>query len=283
MFRMAFITGTARQALCLLSAAAAVLAVAAPASANVVEFRNLVGTWSNGQTIDPAHPTIPLTVTGNGTANSQAAWGTALSTSGQSAYGLNALPLVSVTVPDEPGVINPFTIGSFFHRNAPISGIPLRSIDLTIQTDLFVNNAQVLGARTFNFHFVHNETPNAGTTCPYGGANLQGVNINGCADVVHAVTDPDGDTFLVGNDYYTVTMAGFLLGNTFTTDFLSSERYFNSVPLQGRLNYVGSLAPDPEGGLNIPAVPEPAAWALMILGFGGIGGLMRRRRIALLA
>jgi len=29
------------------------------------------------------------------------------------------------------------------------------------------------------------------------------------------------------------------------------------------------------------AVPEPAAWALMILGFGGVGGLMRRRRTAL--
>lgn len=26
------------------------------------------------------------------------------------------------------------------------------------------------------------------------------------------------------------------------------------------------------------AVPEPAAWGLMILGFGGVGGLMRRRR-----
>lgn len=27
------------------------------------------------------------------------------------------------------------------------------------------------------------------------------------------------------------------------------------------------------------AVPEPAAWGLMILGFGGVGGLMRRRRL----
>lgn len=31
------------------------------------------------------------------------------------------------------------------------------------------------------------------------------------------------------------------------------------------------------------AVPEPGAWALMILGFGGVGALMRRRRVAAVA
>jgi hypothetical protein len=30
-----------------------------------------------------------------------------------------------------------------------------------------------------------------------------------------------------------------------------------------------------------PAVPEPAAWALMIVGFGGVGAVLRRRRAAL--
>ena len=32
------------------------------------------------------------------------------------------------------------------------------------------------------------------------------------------------------------------------------------------------------GNVNAPAVPEPASWALMILGFGGIGLAMRRGR-----
>lgn len=31
----------------------------------------------------------------------------------------------------------------------------------------------------------------------------------------------------------------------------------------------------------VAAVPEPATWALMILGMGGVGALMRRRRLAL--
>lgn len=30
-------------------------------------------------------------------------------------------------------------------------------------------------------------------------------------------------------------------------------------------------------------VPEPAAWAMMVLGFGGVGGLLRRRRVSMLA
>ena len=36
---------------------------------------------------------------------------------------------------------------------------------------------------------------------------------------------------------------------------------------------------DNSGGvsLSISAIPEPAAWGLMILGFGAIGGAMRRR------
>ena len=42
---------------------------------------------------------------------------------------------------------------------------------------------------------------------------------------------------------------------------------------------------DPTGGVGIPGgpVPEPAAWALMIAGFGLTGAAMRRRRADLLA
>jgi hypothetical protein len=37
------------------------------------------------------------------------------------------------------------------------------------------------------------------------------------------------------------------------------------------------------GAVAVSLVPEPAAWTLMILGFGGVGGLMRRRRFAMFA
>lgn len=37
------------------------------------------------------------------------------------------------------------------------------------------------------------------------------------------------------------------------------------------------------GDINAPAVPEPASWALMLLGFGGMGIVLRRRREEVLA
>ena len=41
-----------------------------------------------------------------------------------------------------------------------------------------------------------------------------------------------------------------------------------------------SATPGPDGApsaLSITAVPEPATWAMMILGFGAVGGVLRRR------
>lgn len=41
----------------------------------------------------------------------------------------------------------------------------------------------------------------------------------------------------------------------------------------GHLSYT-PVTPDPGGG----AVPEPATWAMMIVGFGGVGAILRRQR-----
>jgi hypothetical protein len=54
----------------------------------------------------------------------------------------------------------------------------------------------------------------------------------------------------------------------------------------GAATSVDFFIPDPgdrtdnSGGvsLSITPVPEPGAWALMLLGFGGMGAMLRRRR-----
>ena len=46
--------------------------------------------------------------------------------------------------------------------------------------------------------------------------------------------------------------------------------------MSGGAAYVPGAGPGPGG----PGVPEPATWAMLIMGFGGVGAVMRRRRTA---
>lgn len=60
---------------------------------------------------------------------------------------------------------------------------------------------------------------------------------------------------------------------------------FNIWPRLGGLNantQIADFAPD-ASDLHAAYVPEPAAWALMIGGFGGVGSVLRRRRRLALA
>lgn len=51
----------------------------------------------------------------------------------------------------------------------------------------------------------------------------------------------------------------------------------NTLTLNGTFNPTGNGFAAVGGSLNLTAVPEPATWALFILGFGAIGAGMRRR------
>lgn len=61
----------------------------------------------------------------------------------------------------------------------------------------------------------------------------------------------------------------------FTFDSFRSSFTITTLASPAQLTYALATY-----SLNSPAVavPEPAAWALMIMGFGGVGALMRRRR-----
>ena len=64
--------------------------------------------------------------------------------------------------------------------------------------------------------------------------------------------------------------------------------FFSALAIDGQLidyfsiaanGSIGDIRQIRVGGVQaIPVVPEPATWAMMLLGFGGVGVLMRRRR-----
>jgi hypothetical protein len=71
--------------------------------------------------------------------------------------------------------------------------------------------------------------------------------------------------------------------NLFSDDASTFELYDARAGVGYVAHSVGTLAASEirdlgPGGENVVGVPEPAAWTMMILGFGGVGAMLRRRR-----
>lgn len=247
----------------LLVAVAVAAAMAAPASAAVVDFTNITGTWFDVVSLGGPAPTF----INNGTANASVRWGSDTG-SGQSGYDFVALAIPSLSV-SPPGGSAATSIATFRHINQPISaGTSISSIKLNFTTDVLVDS-NLFGTVSFIYSFGHDETPNAADPCAYGGANGQGVNINGCADRVTVNFNSQSDFFTIDGFDYALDVVGFLVGGNPATNFLTRERFDNEAELRGRLVLYS------EAG-----VPEPATWAMMIAGFGLVGAAARRRKAA---
>jgi hypothetical protein len=59
---------------------------------------------------------------------------------------------------------------------------------------------------------------------------------------------------------------------TLTSEFAFDNHLVVFDPDGNRLNNFGGVS------LDITAVPEPTTWAMMLLGFGGLGEMLRRQR-----
>ncbi|WP_374578158.1 THxN family PEP-CTERM protein [Phenylobacterium sp.] len=251
-----------------LAAAAALSAgaFAAPAAAATVEFSNITGTWSN------ATPSYAVNYSGNGTANAKATWGGGNKPSGYTFQGISP---TSVNI-NGPGSYGPVDLGNFTHNNWPISGSSITSLKLAIKMNVKIG-AQDLGQRTFNFAFNHWETDNdpfwPRTPCANGQSQSSSINSNGCADRVTVTSLNDSQTFEVDGALYTLDFAGFLSNGQQVSEFWTKEKANNTAMFQASIKMVQS------------AVPEPSTWAMMIVGFGAAGAMVRssRRRGALAA
>ena len=112
-------------------------------------------------------------------------------------------PDIAITLPPSPSA--DFTLGTFTHVNQPITGETIAGIQLVVTADIAVD-AGPAQSLSFIFDFMHDETPNdvsLGEDCPYGGADHQRVNINGCADHVQVGYNTLSKSFNVGGDLCT--------------------------------------------------------------------------------
>ena len=100
--------------------------------------------------------------------------------------------------------------------------------------------------------------------------NVAAVGLPGAPqDVSTTLGDGYASLYLLRHDYN-------LQGNTFVQ---RAEAFYTPTTV----SFAEYVAPPGGGGGNVGVVPEPGAWALMILGFGAAGSALRRRRNALTA
>lgn len=109
---------------------------------------------------------------------------------------------------------------------------------------------------------------------------------------------PIDGTFVIdfGSDSFFGTLSGASARNAIVPTFFDFDIAYSILGGTGRfLGATGSFMTGPGSGaditfrpsrvtlnfangrINAPAVPEPATWALLIVGFGAVGGAMRRR------
>jgi hypothetical protein len=95
---------------------------------------------------------------------------------------------------------------------------------------------------------------------------------------------PDLTTLQFAGDPTTsgIFTAAVTAGQTYTV-FLDNN---GNVSQSGEAAFAGQMNGDFDWQIderNGGGVPEPAAWALMLVGFGGMGAALRRRRLAAIA
>jgi hypothetical protein len=173
--------------------------------------------------------------------------------------GLTALGFIPATfMLDATAVTTPATVNG--------SGV-------VSQTDISGNFSFVYrGATTANYNgsgitLTHGENLLSGV---FTNAFIQGAGGSGSFNLAH--TNSATLTFTSA----LINFAGYIPSTEeFAWNLLSAKPNFARVPGDAMSSFVAN------GGGNFAAlpVPEPAAWALMIVGFGGLGVMARRRRV----
>ncbi|WP_312163025.1 PEPxxWA-CTERM sorting domain-containing protein [Phenylobacterium sp.] len=111
------------------------------------------------------------------------------------------------------------------------------------------------------------ETPNdtLGDVCADGLRSQDKINLSGCAKVLNR-----SELVKIGDKYYALDITGLIHDGNPVEEFWTRKKTAESGELRAQLRLVSA------------AVPEPANWGMMIVGFGVAGSVVRlgrRRRI----
>jgi hypothetical protein len=106
-----------------------------------------------------------------------------------------------------------------------------------------------------------------------------GFTLQGIPDIVNGVSSSITHLSFTSSDPYSIGLDGNILLEDHPLQFYNNGNY-NPTFMVGQYSFNGqgnedvySLAITDVAG----AVPEPATWAMMLVGFGGVGFAMRRR------
>jgi hypothetical protein len=151
-----------------------------------------------------------------------------------------------------------FTLGALTYYNNPVYDA-ISTVDLLIGANLTVDGTPLV-AGPFAFTIDVDETPNESNplACPYP-------STIGCSDKISIATGAAAQTFVIGDQTLTLYVDGFLDRNLIPqSSFIAQEQESTTATLVGHFDVAS-------------AVPEPASWAMMVLGFGFLGGALRRQ------
>lgn len=266
----------------------AATAAGTSASAGVVTISNIQGVWSL------ANPTGAIT---NSSPTSTVSWGQGTEGGGykKSSYAFTSANTTFSAALADGDAGGAFKLGTFQHNNWPVTGTTLQNVKLTVSATVKIDGNDI-GLQDFVYQFTHVETPNDGSgwqgTCQFGGTSGDANNPYGCSDKVLVNTISYNNSFAYGNDIYTLDIAGFLVGGNLTNAFITKESAVVSEKCgkdkKGKWKYCDvTHAFDNKADIMAKVsmittvgstVPEPSTWAMMIIGFGAVGTMVRSSR-----
>jgi large repetitive protein len=237
--------------LSVLVAALCALAATPSASAAVITYTSLTGSWHDPTDNLPGGPDPGDPVITNGAPTSIIRWGDGTP---QSGYDFNAADPLPPPF-QLPGPLPFFSLGSFIHRNFAVDDPSLTSVQLDVLLVISVDGVP-RPPLTFTYTFNHVETPNELDPCPFDPTPPP----DGCSDRVSIVASPTPTTFNVDGVDYTLAMNFLDPSGNPVSQFITSEGGVTNTT-----GLVGQFTPPPGTPVIIvdksgPAQLKPAQW-----------------------